>query len=88
MNDINDMLLRIRDLPIDPRLAEIDDAVLDGLAARDRAEFSARGLAMVAGLSLVIGLAGSLVPQPSSASPTALVASTALAPSTLLGGGE
>jgi hypothetical protein len=88
MDDIDNLLARIRDLPLDPRLDTIDGAVFDGLAHRDASRATIPAMAMVAALSLVIGLAGSLVPaQPVRAAATfPLGAPPALAPSTLLGG--
>lgn len=89
MDDIDATLLRLRDLPLDPRLAAIDGAVLEGLAAsKAQARMSTAGLAVVTGLSLMVGLVGSLIPsaapRPASDAITPLVAASALAPSELL----
>jgi hypothetical protein len=87
MDDIDGLLGRLRDLPIDPRLSAIDDAVLDGVAKARRPALSGSGLALVALASLTIGLGGTLVPAGArTAGPqSALVAPGPLAPSTLLG---
>ena len=88
MDDIDSLLSRMRDVPLDPRLAAIDDAVLAGLAQRSQSSLSTTAVALVAVLSLGIGLAGSLAPAAPAQAATAfpLGAPVALAPSTLLGG--
>jgi len=88
MDNIDNLLARMRDLPLDPRLDAIDGAVFDGLARRAAAHVSTPAMAMVAALSLVIGLAGSLTPAEPVQATTIfpLGAPAALAPSTLLGG--
>lgn len=90
MDDIDTLLSRIRDLPLDPRLGAIDDAVLNGLALRAHPPVSIRAMALVAVLSLTIGLAGSIMPSHPVRAATAFPLGTpaALAPSTILGGGE
>ena len=88
MNEIDNLLARIRDLPLDPRLDAIDGAVFDGLARRAAAQVSTSAMAMVAALSRGIGLVGSLTPAEPVQAATVfpLGAPAALAPSTLLGG--
>ncbi|MDE2434777.1 MAG: hypothetical protein KGM49_00820 [Sphingomonadales bacterium] len=88
MDDIDSLLTRMRDLPLDPRLGSIDDAVLAGLAPQGQSQISASALAMVAAASLGIGLAGSLAPAEPvhAASLFPLSEPVALAPSTLLDG--
>jgi hypothetical protein len=90
MQDIDTLLSRLKDMPLDPRLGAIDDAILDGLARRARSQVSLRAAAMVALLSLGIGLGGSVVPsQPVRAATIfPLGAPAALAPSTLLDSGK
>ena len=86
MDDIEPLLARLQTLPLDPRLALIDDAVMAGLARRSLSHLSVSAMAMVSVLSLGIGLAGALAPaQPAHASTIfPLGAPAALAPSTLL----
>jgi len=88
MDDIDNLLARMRDLPLDPRLGTIDEGVLDGLAASSQVRLSTSAMAMVATLSLGLGLVGSLAPAEPVRAATVfpLGAPAALAPSTLLGG--
>jgi hypothetical protein len=90
MNDLDTLLSRMRDLPVDPRLGEIDDAVFAGIARHARSRVSVPAMALVAVLSLGAGIIGSVVPaQPVRAAalfPLGMPA--ALAPSTLLRVGE
>lgn len=87
MDDIDSLLSRMRDVPLDPRLASIDDAVLAGLAQRSQSSLSTTAVALVGVLSLGIGFAGSLAPTAPARAATVfpLGAPAALAPSTLLG---
>lgn len=88
MNHIDNLLAQMRDMPLDPHLDAIDDAVLDGLAEAKRTRVSTSAMATVGALSLAIGMLGSLAPaQPvRAASVFPLGAPATLAPSTLLGG--
>lgn len=88
MDNIDSLLARMRELPLDPRLDAIDGAVFDGLARRATTHVSTPAMALVAAMSLVIGLAGSLAPAEPVQAATVfpLGAPAALAPSTLLGG--
>lgn len=90
MNDLDTVLSRMKDLPVDPRVGEIDDAVFAGIARRAEAKVWGRALVLVAVLSLGVGVTGSVVPaQPVRAATVfPLGAPAALAPSTLLGTGE
>ncbi|WP_336982092.1 hypothetical protein [Altererythrobacter fulvus] len=90
MDDIDTQLGRMRDLPLDPRLNAIDDAVLDGIARRKHSHVSTAAMALVAVSSLGIGLAGSFGPAKPAHTHSAypLGAPAMLAPSTLLGGHE
>ncbi len=90
MQDIDTLLSRMKDLPLDPRLDAIDGTVLDGLARRVHSQVSLQAVALVALFSLGIGLAGSMVPsQPVRAATIfPLGAPPALAPSTLLDAGK
>lgn len=92
MTDIDAALERLRELPVPPGLRAIDAAVFEGLEARAaaRRSLSGRTFGIAALAALAIGMAGSLVPgAPVTAAPIApFGAPPALAPSTLLGGGE
>lgn len=84
---MDDLLHKLAGAPVPARLAELDDAILAGLAARkSEARTTSRLLSAAAVLALGIGYAGgSIMPSPASASePTLVIAETALAPSTLL----
>lgn len=87
MTDLDTLLSRMKDLPVDPRVGEIDDVVFAGMARRAGSQVSARAMALVAVLSLGVGVAGSVVPaqQVRAATVFPLGAPPALAPSTLLG---
>lgn len=86
MDDIDTLFARMRDLPPDPRLDLIDGAVFDGVARARQGAVSSSAMAMVAVLSLAIGVAGSLAPARPVQAATIfpLGAPPALAPSTLL----
>lgn len=90
MTDLDRILSGMKAQPLDPRLDGIDAAVLAGLARRAHAPVSAGAMALVAMLSLAVGVAGSLVPAATGRADAALPLGTpiALAPSTLLGPGE
>lgn len=90
MDDIDTLLSRMKDLPLDPRLGAIDGTVLDGLARHRQSQVSIRAMALVAVLSLGMGVIGSIVPAEPIRAATVFPfgAPTALAPSTLLGSGE
>jgi hypothetical protein len=89
MDDIDNLFSRIRDLPLDPRLDAIDDAVQEALARRARSRVSVSAIAMVAMISLGVGVVGAIAParQARAATVFPLGAPPALAPSTLLGVG-
>ena len=89
MTDIDAILNRVRESPIHPALAGIDDAVLDRLGRIDpvAGAVSPRAFLVATAAALSIGIAGSFVPgtQASAVSRAApLGTPSALAPSTLL----
>jgi len=90
MDDFDTLFARLRELPVDPRLGEIDDAVLVGVASRHQARTQMRAMAIVALVSLSVGVLGSVVPTEPVRAATVfpLGAPAALAPSSLLAGGE
>lgn len=90
MDDLDTLLASMRNLPVDPRLGEIDNAVIAGIASRHQARVQMRTMALVAIISLSVGVLGSIVPAESVRAATVfpLGAPAALAPSSLLGGGE
>ncbi len=84
---MDDLLTRLGHVPVPAELAQLDGAVLAGLAARQsEARATSRLLSAAAVLALGIGYAGgSFMPAPTSAAePNLVIAETALAPSTLL----
>lgn len=93
MTNLDDILGRLGAAPVPAALADIDDAVLAGLA-RYRAATSApsgRAMGVAAAVALGIGVAGATLPgTPAQAAPALSPFGTtaALAPSSLLGGGE
>lgn len=85
MNDIDQLLENLRDAEVDPRLEEIDTAVLAGLIA-GREHAMRRSLALTSILALGVGLVASMV-SPQRAQAEHVVALNALppdAPSSLL----
>lgn len=84
---MEDLLQRLRSMPVPPALSQLDDAVLTGLAERQsETRATSRLLSAAAFVALGIGYAGgSILPTPARAAGDELViAESALAPSTLL----
>jgi hypothetical protein len=91
MTDIDAALARLRGMPVDPRLASIDAAVLDNLARAARAHpLSSSVFGFAALAALVTGIASSALPNTAaSAAPVApFGTSPTLSPSALLSSGE
>lgn len=88
MSDLDEMLARLRDAPLPPRLAGIDAFVLEEVARLQATPpLRAGTFGVAAAIALVFGIAGSAVSAaPSAASVMSpFDARLALAPSTLLG---
>lgn len=87
MTKIDRLLAQIGALPLDPRLAAIEGAVLAGLAQAHRPAVPQTAYGAIAGLGLVAGiLASTLSPTVSRhANPYPVGVPGALVPSTLLG---
>lgn len=92
MMDIDAALRRLRELPVDPRLEQIDGAVMEAVAFRRQhgAPLSSTAFGVAAVFALSIGLFGSVIPAHETRAPSIapLGAPPALAPSTLLGASE
>jgi hypothetical protein len=90
MTDIDAALARFRELPVHPGLATIDDPVLAALADRPAAptRASASMLGIAGAVAMAIGVAGSLLPSAPARASVSFGTPPALAPSSLLGGGE
>lgn len=92
MTDIDAALVRLREMPVHPRLASIDAAVLERVAidAAGQRPLSGTVFGMAAIAALSLGLASSLLSglPVSAASIAPLGTPPTLAPSSLLGGGE
>jgi hypothetical protein len=85
MNDLDELLLTARTMPVDARLADMDAAVMGGLAKRRDRMMARRSLALAGLLAVGIGWAGSILPSaPAQAAPLPLGMSD-YAPSRLLG---
>lgn len=86
--DIDDLLGRLRDMPLDPRLGMLDSTVFESIDRARAPAVSRAGIAIIALVSLGLGLGGTLVPATSSsaAAVTDLLSPGPLAPSSLLGG--
>lgn len=87
MTDLDHLLASLGDLPLDPRLAGIDNAVFAGVEAARQPVISRVGLGAVAALAMLVGAMATAVPsRPAyAASPYPLGIPRDLAPSTLLG---
>lgn len=86
MTNLDEMLTKLGNAPLDPRLAGIDDAVFAGLAARDTTS-ATRSIGLSAVAALVIGVVSTVLPGTlavASPSVTPFGAPPALAPSSLL----
>lgn len=92
MNQVDAALSRLRDHPVDPRLADIGQAVLAEVDFQRRHGLPLSGsvFGLAAGLALTVGLLGTALQSGEGrSSPLApFGAPPALAPSTLLGTGE
>lgn len=90
--DIDAVLRQLKDLPVDPRVAGIEAAVLDGIAAEDMhgRPLSGSLVGIAASVALAVGLLGATLPGYAEPAPSIAPFGTpaALAPSTLLGTGE
>lgn len=88
MFDIDTALAGLRAMPADPRLAEIDGAVLDGIAAHRarRSALRAPALGLAACGALVAGIVGAALPAAPARADDGLLLGTpaALSPSSLL----
>ncbi|WP_230461400.1 hypothetical protein [Sphingobium sp. CAP-1] len=85
MTDLDQMLGAVRAMPVDARLAGMDDAVMGGVAQKRDQRVARRSLALAGLLAIGIGWAGSIVPAaPAQASPLPIGMSD-YAPSRLLG---
>jgi hypothetical protein len=91
MTNIDEALARLREMPVHPGLESIEAAVMADMAARAASvPLTGAMLGIAATTALLIGVAGSVIqPAPVRAANVApFGAPAALAPSTLLGGGE
>lgn len=92
MMDIDAALRRLRELPVDPRLEQIDGAVMEAVAFQRRhgAPLPSTAFGVAAVFALSIGLFGSVIQAHETRAPSIapLGAPPALAPSTLLGASE
>ena len=92
MKDIDDAFAQIRALPIDPRLASIDAAVMAGVQSRmvRNPLLPSIAFCLAAIGSLTVGIVGATIPSVPAHTSTSFPfgAPTTLAPSTLLSGTE
>jgi hypothetical protein len=87
MTDIDHLLASLGQMPLDPRLGAIDDAVMDGLYAARQPVVSNMGLGAVVAMAMVVGAMAAVLPaKPAEASPVMpFGVPQDLAPSALLG---
>lgn len=86
MTQLDDLLARLGNVAVDPRLEMMDAAVLAGMERARQPVLSARALAGIAAVALVSGgaLSGSVYGHPRHGDADPLELGAALAPSTLL----
>jgi len=87
MSDIDQLLGRMRGLPTDPRLMDMEEAVMAGVAARRERAVARRSLALAGIVAIGIGWIGSVVPgsPAQAASRPVVIGMSDYAPSRLLG---
>jgi len=85
MTDLDPLLARLGTLPLDPRLAGLDDRVLAGLEAARQPGMSPVMLGAMTGLAMMVGVMASALPAGRTASLAPLGVPAQLAPSSLLG---
>lgn len=84
MADVDHLLAAMRTAPADPRLAQLEQVVMAGVAGRRAAAQARRSMALAAAMALGVGIAGTTLPgTPAAASPSILGMSD-YAPSRLL----
>lgn len=88
MDDLDKAFMKLRSLPVPPRLATLEAGVMAGIDAERRAAAIPTGpaLGLAAIVALAVGMAGAIVPTgplPATPAPT-FGTGTDLAPSTLL----
>jgi len=86
MDNLDDLLGRLRDLPADPRLMAMDGAVMNGLSARLERRVTARSAALAGMVALALGMAASVAPGVPAQAAAPFGSPPALAPSSLLAG--
>ena len=87
MDDLDELLGRLRDLPVDPRLTAMDGAVMIGLNAHRERSTTLRSAALAGLVALTLGMAASVVPGVPAQAAAPFGVPSALAPSSLLVGG-
>src|SRR3546814_17596342 len=92
MMDIDAALRRLRELPADPRLEQIDGAVMEAIVFQRRhgTPLSSTAFGVAAVFALSIGLLGAVIPAHETRAPSIAPpgAPPALAPPTLLGAAD
>ncbi len=85
MGDVEQWLEAMRDAPADPRLAEMEAAVMTGVSARRAAVNARRSMMLAAAVALGVGVVGTTVPgTPAAAASPAVLGMSDYAPSRLL----
>lgn len=85
MNDLDQLLGQMRAMPVDARLAQMDGAVMQGVARRREQAVARRSMMLAGLLALGIGWAGSIVPTAPAQAAPAPIGMSDYAPSRLLG---
>ena len=90
MTDIDHLLAQIGELPLDPRLSGIDQAVFAGLAEAMQPAIPRAAFGAIAGFAMFAGVVASTLPNATNhhANLYPLGLPGALAPSTLLADGQ
>lgn len=87
MSDLDQLLGRMRAQPSDPRLMDMEEAVMAGVAVRRERAVARRSLALAGIVAIGIGWVGSVVPgsPAQAASRPVMIGMSDYAPSRLLG---
>ncbi|WP_242127762.1 hypothetical protein [Sphingobium sp. Sx8-8] len=87
MSDLDQLLDRMRSQPADPRLMDIEETVMAGVAVRRERAVARRSLALAGIVAIGIGWIGSVVPggPAQAASRPVVIGMSDYAPSRLLG---
>lgn len=64
MSELDDLLMRLRDVPPPAGLAQLGPGVMAGLDHRREMQASRRGLALAGSIAIIVGVVSALAPRP------------------------